>query len=122
MAKRASPGKKQRKVREKRVRVALPVRFTSVGSGESQHACTLNITKDGARIAGLKQAPEVDELVEVTRGTKKEIFRVVWVGEAGTRDEGQVGIVKQKKGQGKIIWEATALKPVKTEAPPELPK
>src|SRR5881398_777754 len=122
MAKRASPGKKQRKVREKRIRVALPVRFTSVASGESQHACTLNITKDGARIAGLKQAPEADELVEVTRGTKKEIFRVVWVGEPGTRDEGQVGIVKQKKGQGKVIWEATALKPVKTEAPPELPK
>ena len=123
MAKRAaSPGKKQRKVREKRIRVALPVRFTSVASGESQHACTLNITKDGARIAGLKLVPEVDELVEVTRGTKKEIFRVVWAGEPGTRDEGQAGIVKQKKGHGKIIWEATALKPVKTEAPPELPK
>src|SRR5438270_13235724 len=50
------------------------------------------------------------------------MFRVLWAGERGTRDEGQVGIVKQKKGHGKIIWEATALKPVKTDPPPELPK
>ncbi len=54
---------------------------------------TLDIAVDGARVGGLfNTALRKGDVVEVRRNHRKARFRVAWVGEAGTRREGQIGI------------------------------
>jgi len=83
------------KRRQKRVRIALPVRtWISDENGKAvlQAACTLDVTPTGARLAGMRAPAETGAILTVERGRSKARFRIVWVGEPGTPHEGHLGI------------------------------
>ncbi len=92
--------------KQKRIRVALPVRVTYIGAGnrlQKEFACTLDIAPMGARLGGINQARNPGEIVTLERGKSKAMFRVVWVGERGTAHQGQVGV--QCIEPGANLWE-----------------
>ena len=83
------------KRRQKRVRVALPVRtWVPDESGKSvlHAACTLDVTPTGARLTGVRVRTETGAILTVERGRSKARFRIIWVGESGTPHEGHLGI------------------------------
>lgn len=83
------------KRRQKRVRAALPVRtWFSAEDGKSvpHAACTLDVTPTGARLTGVRAQTETGAVLTVERGRSKARFRIIWVGEPGTPNEGHLGI------------------------------
>lgn len=83
------------KRRQKRVRVALPVRtWISDENGKAvlHTACTLDVTPTGARLTGVRAQTEMGAILTVERGRSKARFRIIWVGEPGTPHEGHLGI------------------------------
>lgn len=79
---------------EKRLVISLSIKVYGMdreGKSFNQPARTLDITHDGARIDGLPGVAE-GEILGVQYGGEKARYRVVWVGEAGGRREGQLGI------------------------------
>jgi hypothetical protein len=85
---------------EKRLVIALPIRVYGMGSDGksfSQEAHTLDITRDGARIAGL---PPINhgETLGVQYGEEKSRYKVVWVAEPRADQERQIGIQVMQAG------------------------
>ena len=83
------------KRRQKRVRVALPVRTwvpDESGKPVLQAACTLDVTPTGARLTGVRIRTEIGAILTVERGRSKARFRIIWVGEPGTPHEDHLGI------------------------------
>lgn len=94
------------KRRQKRVRVALPIRtWISDENGKAvlQAACTLDVTPTGARITGLRARTETGAILTVERGRSKARFRIIWVGEAGSPSEGHLGV--ECLDAGKWNWD-----------------
>jgi hypothetical protein len=92
---------------EKRVSVALPVRVTYYDNDSKprlEMACTYDISSHGARLTGLRCVKEAGEIVTVERGRSKAFCRVVWIGEANSHLQGQVGI--QCVEAEKALWSA----------------
>lgn len=78
--------------RERRTAVAMPVIMQPAQqAAPSLSGCTLDVTHRGARIQ-LQSDWEAGELIWVERRGKRAQFRVVWVGEAGTAKQRQIGI------------------------------
>ena len=78
---------------EERVRIELPVHLRRAARGlRVQSAHTVDISKSGARLAGLEESLEPGEVVELECGDREAAFRVVWTGAAGTANAGQVGL------------------------------
>src|SRR5262249_5027758 len=69
-----------------------------------QSAYTVNISQTGARLNGLGYVSRPGEVIEVKRGWHKARFRVVWVGQVGTPQADQVGILCLDGNQN--IWGA----------------
>ena len=91
---------------KKRVRVALPVRtWVSDEGGKPvlQAACTLDVTPTGARLTGMRVRTETGAILTVERGRSKARFRIIWVGEPGTPNEGHLGI--ECLDAGKWSWD-----------------
>lgn len=93
----ASDLKAQRlgKRRDPRIPVKLPVLLT--GTDESgrpldQRVTTVNISRRGAMLEGIYGRLHPGDRVDLARGPRKEQFRVAWVGQAGTPDDGQIGV------------------------------
>lgn len=90
----------------KRIHVALPIRVT-YWDGESkpglEMACTYDISEQGARVTGLRCVKGVGEIVAVERGRNKSFCRVVWIGEANSELQGQIGI--QSVESDRTLWE-----------------
>ena len=90
----------------KRIHVALPIRVT-YWDGESkpglEMACTYDISAQGARVTGLRCVKGVGEIVAVERGRNKSFCRVVWIGEANSELQGQIGI--QSVESDRTLWE-----------------
>jgi hypothetical protein len=92
---------------EKRISVALPVRVTYYDNDSKprlEMACTYDISSHGARLTGLRCVKEAGEIVTVERGRSKAFCRVVWIGEANSHLQGQVGI--QCVESEKALWSA----------------
>ena len=91
------------KRREERVQIELPLRVHRSARGlEQQSGHTADISTSGARIAGLKDMLEQDEVVEVECSGRKASYRVVWIGTHGTSSEGQAGLECLEAGAD--IW------------------
>ena len=91
--------------REQRLRIALPVQLWGMdldGALFEQDAVTVDITTTGARIKGITHLLQRGCVVGVKHQNSKARYRVVWVGEAGSATEGQVGL--QLIDVGKFIW------------------
>jgi hypothetical protein len=71
------------KRREPRKPVELPVRiFGTDGDGKifSENLTTVDVSRNGAKLKGLKAQVKVDEIVGITCGKNKVHFRVKWRG------------------------------------------
>src|SRR5437868_772994 len=75
----------------------------SKGRPIHQSATTIDISKHGARVAGVRCWDYPGETVGVRHGSEKARYRVVWVGLPGTPVEGQVGLICMEPG--KYIWD-----------------
>jgi len=92
---------------DKRIHVALPVRVTYFENDSKprlEMACTYDISAHGARVTGLRCVKEAGEIVVVERGRSKAYCRVVWIGQANSSLQGQVGI--QCVEAQKTLWTA----------------
>jgi PilZ domain len=92
---------------EKRISVALPIRVTYYDSDSKprlEMACTYDISSHGARLTGLRCVKEAGEIVTIERGRSKAFCRIVWIGEATSHFQGQVGI--QCVEAEKMLWSA----------------
>ncbi len=81
--------------REDRVLIALPVRIWGMdanGKPFSQNAQTVDITKLGARLGGVKAGLLAGEIIGVQHEQEKSRFRILWVGAAGTPFASQIGL------------------------------
>jgi hypothetical protein len=84
------------KRREPRIEIKVPVRiFGTDSSGQifSEKVTTVNVSKQGIELSGLKAKPGLDEIVGVTYGTTKIHFRVKWVGQVGTPNGDHIGLL-----------------------------
>lgn len=91
---------------EKRVHLALPIRVYTWDANFRQQilqACTYDISSKGARIIGLSGPREAGEVMSLERGKNKALFRIVWIGERGSPQHGQIGV--ESIEPEKVIWE-----------------
>ena len=83
------------KRRDPRIDVALPVLLTGIdenGRPLDQRVTTVNVSRRGALLEGVHGRLRPGDRVTLTHGQKREMFRVAWVGEAGTPGDGQIGV------------------------------
>jgi hypothetical protein len=91
-------------IRELRIHAALPVRvWAESDRAVKQMAYTLDVSPKGARLAGVKGLKEPGQLIVVRRNTDEAQFRVIWIGNLKTPQEGQIGI--ECVDADKIIWD-----------------
>ena len=105
---------------EKRLHLAVPVKvFPDVASIESQNCCTYEISTTGARLpeahlqdaqvttgARLVMPPgikSVGQTIWLQRQNRRARYRVAWIGQEGTSQQGQVGVENLEPGN--VIWE-----------------
>lgn len=94
-----------RRLRERRVVMALPVRVWGMDlSGKlfEVEAQTVNITPVGARISGIPFHLRRGAVVGIQCGRSRARFRISWTGQPATPAEGHIGV--QCVEPGKYIW------------------
>ena len=74
----------------------------STGKPFSQVARTVEISGNGARLEGVTCLQQAGEVIGVQHGNQKARFRILWIGENGTAEQGQIGIGCLESG--KCIW------------------
>lgn len=109
--------------REQRIVKDLPVRVRGIDSSGhpfKQTAYTVDISRSGARLdsAGSPKGP--GSTLDVQHGKEKAHFRVVWIGEEDTPQQGQVGI--QCLEEGKNIWGVPLPAPTSDDYHPPTPE
>ena len=68
----------------------------------SESVSTVNVSYEGAMLNGVNRPIKPGEIIGLTYGKNKARFRVQWAGQAGTGQEGQIGI--QHVGPPQCIW------------------
>jgi hypothetical protein len=84
------------KRREPRKEITVAVRIFGTDSGGqifSEKVHTVNVSRHGAELNGLKAQLKVDEIIGLTYGQSKGHFRIQWVGPLGTPKAGHVGLL-----------------------------
>lgn len=87
--------------RDPRINLALPVRITGTdGDGRSldQEVMTINISRRGALLKGVRGMLMPGNTISLARVHKKERFRVAWAGGKNTSEAGQVGVAPVDPG------------------------
>jgi hypothetical protein len=84
----------------------------------AQSAYTVDLSEDGARLDGIGFLTTPGQTIEVRRLWRKARFRVVWIGQVGTAESNQVGVVLQSE---KNIWRVE-LPRAAAARPPQSPK
>jgi hypothetical protein len=74
----------------------------SAGKPINQTGWTVDISHRGARLRGLPCWSGPGETIGVRHGTEKARYKVMWVGQQGTPQEGQIGLLCMEAG--KCIW------------------
>lgn len=88
--------------------IAVPVRVFGTdrhGQVFSEKVVTVEVSRNGAQIAGLRSELSVDEIVGLSYGTNRAHFRVKWIGPAGTAKAGRVGLLNI--APEKPLWDFT---------------
>jgi PilZ domain len=89
---------------EKRLHLAVPVKvFPDVASIESQNCCTYEISTTGARLVMPPGIKTVGQTIWLQRQNRRARYRVAWIGQEGTSQQGQVGVESLEPGN--VIWE-----------------
>lgn len=86
------------KKKRKRARVPKTMRVYVKGEDSNGHpfvqsAYTVDVSKEGARLDGVGYLTRPGDTIEVKRFWRRARFRVVWIGEMGTPEANQVGIL-----------------------------
>ena len=92
-------------LRELQVLTQLEVRVWGMdvtGKPFFQTARTIEITSQGARLAGVSCLKGPGEIIGVQHGEQKGRFRVAWIGRPGTPEQDQIGI--ESLDSDKCIW------------------
>src|SRR5689334_6834354 len=92
--------------REHRKDVALAVRiFGTDAHGQvfSESVSTVNVSLEGAMLRGVNLALKPGEIIGLTYGNNKARFRVQWVGQRGSGQEGRIGV--RSVLPGKCVWD-----------------
>jgi hypothetical protein len=79
-----------------RKQVEVPVRiFGSDIHGQvfSEKVTTVNVSRNGVEVAGVRAEIGLDEIVGLTSGTNRGHFRVKWIGDPGTPCAGHLGLL-----------------------------
>jgi hypothetical protein len=83
----------QSRRREKRIRIKLPIQLLRLTIPEKIWAAhTIDVSKFGARLSDPSRSLRLGEFVLVRYAQRDAVFRVAWLGLAGTPTEGQVGV------------------------------
>jgi hypothetical protein len=83
----------QRREPRKEIKVSVRIFGTdTLGRPFSENVSTTDVSRDGARVAGVQAQVRSGEVVGLTYGANKGRFSVKWVGSAGTPQAGQVGL------------------------------
>jgi serine phosphatase RsbU (regulator of sigma subunit)/DNA-binding NarL/FixJ family response regulator len=81
------------KRRQSRVRIKMPVQVRRCSSeDEFRNAHTVDISRSGARLAGLKEPLQRGEVIEIRCGPRKAPFQVVWTGSVDRGSADQAGV------------------------------
>src|ERR1700749_320192 len=89
---------------EKRLHVAVPVKvFPDINSLESQNCCTYEISTNGARLVAPPGIKNTGQIIWLQRQNTRARYKVMWIGEAGTSLQGQVGVETLEPSN--VIWE-----------------
>jgi methyl-accepting chemotaxis protein len=81
--------------RDPRIEMSLPVRLTATdvnGSPLDQEVMTINISKQGALLKGIRGKLRLGSQVSLARSHKLERFLIAWVGKENTPGAGQIGV------------------------------
>ncbi len=92
--------------KEPRTQTSLAVRIFGTdinGRAFSENVMTVDISREGARLAGVKTEIKAGEIIGLTHGSNKGRFSVKWVGQAGSPQQGQIGL--QNIAPQKPLWE-----------------
>jgi hypothetical protein len=76
--------------------IEVPVRIfgtDSHGQVFSEKVSTVNVSRKGARLVGVRPNLGLDEIVGLTHGANRVHFRVKWIGEPGTPRAGHLGLL-----------------------------
>src|SRR4029077_5463086 len=93
------------KRQEKRLHLAVPVKvFPDVASSDAHNCCTYEISTNGARLVMSPGIKTTGQTIWVQRHNRRARYKVVWIGEAGSSLEGQVGVETLEPAN--VIWEA----------------
>ena len=79
-----------------RNKIEVPVRIFGTdahGKVFSEKVSTVNVSRTGAELAGVRAELTLDEIVGLTCGSNRVHFRVKWIGEPGTLKAGHVGLL-----------------------------
>ena len=84
--------------REPRIAVSLPVEVWDEDREESSQGPTsmIDVSHGGARIEGIRFDVKPGEVVHLVSAGVEARFRVIWVGESGSAQEGQIGLQSLK--------------------------
>lgn len=81
--------------KEKRQSAVVPLRINAINEeGEATHclAHTLDVSRRGARIAGVNLNLRLGTVVRIVRGRANAAFKVVWLGDPAGATKGQIGV------------------------------
>lgn len=78
--------------REPRIEVSLPVQLWGQGQQTPADASLIDVSHRGARIGSGEFHPKVGEVVHLVSDGCDVRFRVIWVGDPGTPQEGRIGL------------------------------
>jgi hypothetical protein len=81
---------------QSRKQVEVPVRIFGTdihGKVFSEKVSTVNVSRTGAELVGVRADLGLDEIVGVTYGANRVHFRVKWIGAQGTPRAGRVGLL-----------------------------
>jgi hypothetical protein len=83
----------RRKQRAKRIRIRLPVQVCRPSAAAPLWpAYTVDISRLGARLAGLAEPVKIGDILEVRCAGRRAVFRVVWIGLPGAPAAGHIGV------------------------------
>ncbi|MGE5111601.1 MAG: PilZ domain-containing protein [Acidobacteriaceae bacterium] len=83
------------KRRENRIVVSMPVRVSGIdayGNAFSQTAQTIDVSRTGARLSGVRCLHSVGEMITIECGPNSARFMVVWIGQPGSSEDGLFGV------------------------------
>ena len=97
--------------RSTRDKAIVPVRLWGMdvnGQPFIEAAWTGNVSADGALLKGIRQKLQPGDTVGITYMGKKTRLRVVWMGQAGSSEQGHVGL--QALSGGETRWLTPSIK------------